>query len=66
MFKKLFTMIRSLPPVKFIPENSDAIHIASSGSAADLQALFQSGIASPTDRTADGWTLLMVWLYCPI
>ncbi|KAF4454934.1 ankyrin repeat protein [Fusarium austroafricanum] len=52
-------MIRSLPTVNIIPESSDAIRIASSGSATDLQALIKSGTVSPTDRSADGWTLLM-------
>lgn len=60
MFRKLFTIIRGLPTVRIIPESSDAIRIASSGSAADLQALFKSGAVSPTDRSEDGWTLLMV------
>ncbi|KAK3387333.1 ankyrin repeat-containing domain protein [Podospora didyma] len=59
LFRKLFNLILNPTTERIVPESSEGVRVASTGSAAELLALFKSGAVFPTDRTADGWTLLM-------
>lgn len=44
----------------YIPWYSETIWVICNGSSKDLQRLFDTGLASPYDRTLVGWTLLRV------
>jgi len=48
---------------RIVPESSEAVRVASWGTVGEMEALFKAGLASPNDKSEEGWTLLMVGTY---
>ncbi|KAI1803617.1 hypothetical protein F4811DRAFT_553696 [Daldinia bambusicola] len=48
----------NLTSYRLIPRNSEIYKSIEAGSLRDVQKLFEAGLASPYDRTDNGWTLL--------